>query len=33
MDMETYLKIEQRRNQLKELKKTSKSSKGLTGAN
>lgn len=33
MDMETYLKIEQRRNQLKELKKISKSSKGLTGTN
>lgn len=31
MDMETYLKIQQRRNQLKELKKNSKSNGGLTG--
>lgn len=33
MDMETYLKIEQRRQQMKELKKNSKSIDGLTGAN
>ncbi len=31
MDMETYLKIEQRRKQLKEFKKNSKSTGGLTG--
>ena len=31
MDMETYLKIEQRRQQMKELKKNSKSQDGLTG--
>ena len=31
MDMETYLKIEQRRKQMKELKKNSKSTDGLTG--
>ena len=31
MDMETYLKIQQRHNQLKELKKSSKSNGGLTG--
>ena len=31
MDMETYLKIQQRHNQLKELKKNSKSNGGLTG--
>lgn len=33
MDMETYLKIEQRRSQLKELKKNSKSRSGATGIN
>ena len=33
MDMETYLKIEQRRNELKQLRKNSKSKDGLTGAN
>ena len=32
MDMETYLKIQQRRNELKELRKNSKSTDGLTGA-
>ena len=31
MDMDTYLKIEQRRKQLKEMKKSSKSIDGLTG--
>ena len=31
MDMDTYLKIEQRRKQLKEMKKSSKSTDGLTG--
>ncbi len=31
MDMETYLKIEQRRQQLKELKKNKKNTDGLTG--
>ena len=31
MDMETYLKIEQRKQQLKELKKNKKNSQGLTG--
>lgn len=31
MDMDTYLKIEQRRKQLKEMKKNSKSTDGLTG--
>ncbi len=33
MDMETYIKIEQRRQQLKELKKISKPTNGLTGNN
>jgi len=33
MDMETYLKIEQRRAQIKELKKNSKSRNGATGIN
>lgn len=33
MDMDTYLKIEQRRKELKELKKSSKPTDGLTGAN
>ena len=33
MDMETYLKIEQRRKYIKELKKNVKSGDGLTGAN
>ena len=33
MDMETYLKIEQRRAQIKELKKNSKSRSGITGIN
>ena len=32
MDMETYLKIEQRRKQMKELKKNIKSTNGLTGS-
>lgn len=33
MDMETYLKIEQRRQQVKESKKVSKPTNGMTGAN
>ena len=33
MDMETYLKIQQRRQQLKDLKKENKSNSGLTGTN
>jgi hypothetical protein len=33
MDMETYLKIQQRRQQMKEWKKNTKSHEGLTGAN
>jgi hypothetical protein len=33
MDMDTYLKIEQRRKELKELKKSSKPTDGLTGTN
>ncbi|MBE7712015.1 MAG: hypothetical protein E7Z92_07770 [Cyanobacteria bacterium SIG31] len=33
MDMETYLKIQQRKQQIKELKKISKPKNGLTGAN
>ena len=33
MDMETYLKIKERQKNLKELKKNSKATKGLTGAN
>lgn len=33
MDMETYLKIEQRRQQLKDLKKNSKVKSGITGTN